>query len=114
MIGKNSIMKSSILTFFAIDWPHTLKRQDSNNDTSFQNLFDSMIKNKHKFKTKPWITTAPQKSSSIKKKIFKDYINKKDLTKKTELHNKYKSCRNIFSTLMKKSKIISPSFLKTT
>ena len=30
-----------------------------------------------KLKTKPWITTAMQKSISIKSKFFKDYIDKK-------------------------------------
>ena len=56
-----------------------------------------LSKYKLKLKTKPWITTALQK-------FLKDYIYKKNLTKKTELHNKYKSYRNILSTLMKKSK----------
>ena len=45
-----------------------------------------------------------QKSISIKNKLFSDYINKKDLSQKTELHIKYKSYRNMLSTLMKKSK----------
>ena len=47
---------------------------------------------------------ALQKSISIKNKLFSDYINKKDLSQKTELHIKYKSYRNMLSTLMKKSK----------
>ena len=106
-----------ILDYFAIDWPHILKLQNNDTNTSFQNFFDSMnrILNKHapskrlskyklKFKTKPWITMALQKSISIKNKLFSDYINKKDLSQKTELHIKYKSYRNMLSTLMKKSK----------
>ena len=59
-----------------------------------------------KFKTKPWITTTLQKSVSIKNKLFRDFINKKDLTQKTELQIKYKSYRNMLSTLMKNSKRI--------
>ena len=59
---------------------------------------------KLEFKTKPWITTALQNSVSIKNKLFSDFINKKVLTLKTELHIKYKSYRNMLSTLMKKSK----------
>ena len=52
---------------------------------------------------------------SIKNKLFSDFINEKDLTQKTEFHIKYKSYRNMLSTLMKKvNKTISPSFLKTT
>ena len=60
-----------------------------------------------KLKTKPWITTALRKSISIKSKFFKDYIDKKDLTKKSELRSKYKSYRNILFTMMitKKSEL---------
>ena len=57
-----------------------------------------LSKYKLKFKTKPWIAMALQKSISIKKKLFSDYINKK------ELYIKYKICRNMLFTLMKKSK----------
>ena len=106
-----------ILDYFAIDWSHILQLQNNDTNTSFQNFFNSMngILDKHaplkklskyktKFKTKPRITTALQKSSSIKNKLFSGFINKKDLTQKTELHIKYKSYRNMLSTLMKKSK----------
>ena len=56
---------------------------------------------------------ALQKSSSIKNKLFSDYINKKDLSQKTELHIKYKSYRNMLSTLMKiVNKTISRYFFK--
>ena len=104
-----------ILDYFAIDWPHILKLQNNDTNTSFQNFFDyiNRILDKHaplkklskcklKFKTKTWITMALQKSTSIKNKLFSDYINKKD--QKTELHIKYKSYRNMLSTLMKKIK----------
>ena len=63
-----------------------------------------LSKYKLKFKTNSWITVALQKSISIKNKLFSDFINKKDLTQKTELHIKYKSYRNKLSTLMKKVK----------
>ena len=72
-----------ILDFFAIDWPHILKLQNNGTNTSFQNFFVSLnrILDKHaplkklskyklKFKTKPWITMALQKSISIKNKLF--------------------------------------------
>ena len=62
-----------------------------------------LSKYKLKFKTKSWITMALQKSISIKDKLYSDYINKKDLSQKTELHFKYKSYRTMLSTLMKKS-----------
>ena len=61
-------------------------------------------KYKLKFKSKPWITTALQKSVSIKNKLFNDFTNKKDLTQETELHIKYKCYINILTALMKKSK----------
>ena len=51
----------------------------------------NLSKYKLKFKTKSRITTALQKSITIKNKLFSDFINKKDLTLKTELHIKHKS-----------------------
>ena len=39
-----------------------------------------LSKYKLKFKTKPWIAIALQKSISIKNKLFSDFINKKYLT----------------------------------
>ena len=106
-----------ILDYFAIDWNDISKLQNNDTNTSFQNFLDFMsrILDKHaplkklskyklKFKTKPWITMALQKSISIKNKLLSDYIDKKDLSQKTELYIKYKYYRNMLSTLMKKSK----------
>ena len=106
-----------VLDYFSVDWPHILKLQNNDIDASFQNFFDSMnnildkhalfkkiIKYKLKFRTKPWITPALQKSIFIKNKIFKNYIKKKDITQKNELHDKHKIYRNLISTLMKRSK----------
>ena len=61
-------------------------------------------KDKLKFKTKPSITPALQKSISIKNKILKNYTKKKDITQKNELHHNYKIYRNLISTLMKRHK----------
>ena len=93
-----------ILDYFAIDKPHISKLQNNDTNTSFQSFSESMnrILDKHaplkrlskyklKFKTERWITMVLQKSISIKNKLFSDYINKKDLSQKTELHIKYKS-----------------------
>ena len=107
-----------ILDYFAIDWPHILKLQNNDTNTSFQNFFDSLnrILDKHaplkkfskyklKFKTKPWITMALKKIYfNQKKNYLSDYFNKKDFSQKTEFHIKYKSYRNMLSTLIKKSK----------
>ena len=65
--------------------------------------FKKIIKYKLKFRTKPQITPALQKSISIKNKIFKNYIKRKYITQKNELHKNYKSYRNPIATLMKRS-----------
>ena len=100
-----------ILDYFSVDWLHTLKLQNNNIDASFQSFFDSMnntpdkhapfkkiTKYKLKFKTKPWIITALQKSISIKNKSFKNCIKKKNIYQKNELHSNYKIYRNLIST----------------
>ena len=61
-------------------------------------------KYKLKFKSKPWITLGLQKSISVKNKLLTNFINKKDPILKEEFHTNYKKYRNLFSTLMKKSK----------
>ena len=61
-------------------------------------------KYKTKFKSKPWITLGLQKSVSVKNKLLKNFINKKDPILKEEFHTNYKNYRNLLSTLMKKSK----------
>ena len=66
--------------------------------------FKNITKYKLKFRTKPWITPTLQKSIFIRNKIFKNYIKKKDITQKNELHNKYKIYRNLITALMRRSK----------
>ena len=61
-------------------------------------------KYKTKFKSKPWITLGLQKSVSMKNKLLKNFINKKDPILKEEFHTNYKNYSNLLSTLMKKSK----------
>ena len=68
--------------------------------------FKKISKYKLKFKTKPWITFGIQKSISVKNKLLKKFINKKDPQIKTECHEKYNKYRNVLSTLLKKSKQI--------
>ena len=57
-----------------------------------------------KFMSKPWITLGLQKSISAQSKLLTNFINKKDAVLKEEFHTKYKKCRNLLSTLMKKIK----------
>ena len=61
-------------------------------------------KYKQKFKFKPWITLALQKSISVKNKSLTNFINKMDPVLKEQFHTKYKKYRHLLCTLMKKSK----------
>ena len=61
-------------------------------------------KYKLKFKTKPWITPALQKSISIKKNLLKKIITVKDSQVKERYHNEYKDYRNMLSTILTQSK----------
>ena len=61
-------------------------------------------KYKLKFKSKPWITSGLQKSTSVKNKLLTNFVNKKDPTLKEKIHTKYKKYRNLISTLLKKTK----------
>ena len=69
------------------DWSNTLNFKHGNVNVSTENFVNNMndILDKHdpfkkiskyklKFKTKPWITAALQKSISIKNYLFKKYI----------------------------------------
>ena len=61
-------------------------------------------KYKLKFKAKPWITPALQKSISIKNNLLKKFINAKDPQVKDSYHKEYKEYRNMLSTILKQSK----------
>ena len=61
-------------------------------------------KYKLKFKTKPWITPALQKSISIKHNLLKKFITAKDSQVKESYHNEYKYYRNMLSIILKQSK----------
>ena len=108
-----------ILDYFDIDWFDLLNLNEKNVDLSTNNFLNAMnsllnkdapfkkiSKYKLKFKTKPWITFGIQKSISVKNKLLKKFINKKDPQIKAECHEKYKKYRNLLSTLLKKSKQI--------
>ena len=61
-------------------------------------------KYKLKFKTKPWITTALQKSISIIKNLLKKFITAKDPQIRERYQKEYKDYRNLLSTILKPSK----------
>ena len=106
-----------ILDYFSVDWEDLLKTDELNADNSTRMYLDKINmlldtyaplkrvnKYKMKFKSKPWITLGLQKSISVKNKLLKNFINKKDPILKEECHTNYKKYRNLLSTLMKKSK----------
>ena len=63
-------------------------------------------KYKIKFKSKPWITPAIQKSISVKNNWLKIFINSKDPQTKEIIHEQYKDYRNMLSILLKIAKQI--------
>ena len=67
---------------------------------------NSLLNKYAPFKAKPWIKFDIQKSVSVKNKLLKKFINKKDPQIKAECHEKYKKYRNLLSTLLKESKQI--------
>ena len=67
--------------------------------------FQRVNKYKLRFKTKPWITPALQKSISVKNSLLNKFIKSKDPQTKEHHHVKYKTFRNMLSTLIKKSKM---------
>ena len=72
---------------------------------SFLNNINSILdKCILKFKTKPWITPALQKSISIKNNLLKKFITAKDPQVKERYHKEYKDYKNILSTILKQSK----------
>ena len=61
-------------------------------------------KYKLKFKTKPWITPALQKSIFNKNNLLKKIITAKDPQVKERYHQEYKDYRNMLYTILKQSK----------
>ena len=52
--------------------------------------FKKVNKYKLKFKIKPWITLALQKSTSVKNSLLKKFVNCNDSQTKKQLHTRYK------------------------
>ena len=57
-----------------------------------------------KFKTKPWITPALQKSIFNQNNLLKKFVTAKDPQVKERYHKEYKDYRNMLSTILKQSK----------
>ena len=115
-----------ILDYFSVDWEDLLKTDELNADNSTRMYLDKINmlldtyaplkrvnKYKMRFKSKPWITLGLQKLISVKNKLLKNFINKKDPILKEEFHTNYKKYGNFLSTLMKKSnRLIMMNILK--
>ena len=95
--------KNFILNYFDKHWAELLQIDQQNVNLSmdiFLNKMDSILntqaplkkvnKYKLKFKTKPWITPALQKSISIKNNLLKKFITAKDTQIKERYHKEYK------------------------
>ena len=65
-------------------------------------LCKRVTKNKLRFVTKPRITLALQKSISVKNSSLNKFVKPKDPQAKEHHHIKYKTYRNMLSTLTKK------------
>ena len=107
-----------ILDYFEKNWSDVLQLDQQNVDLSIESFlnninsvldsnapFKRVKKYKLRFKTKPWITPALQKSISVKNSLLNKFIKSKDPQTKEHHHLKYKTYRNMLSTLMKKSKM---------
>ena len=107
-----------ILDYFERDWDGILNLGWNDFDLSFNNFlmninqflddkdahYRKVNKYKLKLKTKPWITSAIQKSVLIKNNFFKRYIKLSDPLIKQEVYLKYMCYRNFLSTILKTSK----------
>ena len=103
-----------ILDYFDKNWSEILQLDQHNVNLSMDSYLDHMnaildihatytkvSKYKLKFKLKPWITLALQKSISVKNSLLKKFITCNDSQTKQHLHTRYKEHRNLLSTLWK-------------
>ena len=106
-----------IFDYFDKDWTDLLQIDQQNVNLSmesFLNNINSILgahaplkkvnKHKLKFKRKPWITPALQKSIFNKNNLLKKFITAKDAQVKQRYHKEYKDYRNMLSTILKQSK----------
>ena len=111
------VQQNFVLDYFDKDWSDVLQLDQQDVNLSINSFLDKMNsildehaplkrvnKYKLKFKSKPWITPAIQKSISVKNKVLKRFIDLKDPQAKDIFHEQYKDYRYMLSTLLKKSK----------
>ena len=113
-VGQKLIKK---ISYFDKSWSDILQIDRENMDLSinpFLNNMNSILytntpfkrvnKYKLRFKTKPCITPALQKSVSVKNSLLNKFIKSKDPQAKEHHHIKYKTYRNVMNRCEKKSK----------
>ena len=106
-----------IRDYFDTDWADLLQIDQQNVNLSMDIFLNNMEfildthaplkkvnKCKLKFKTKPSITSARQKSISFKNNLLKEFLTVKDPQIKEKYHKEYKDYRNLFSTMLKQNK----------
>ena len=104
-----------ILDYFEKNWSDILQLDQKNADLSIESFLNNMTsildsnapfkrvkKYKLRFKTKPWITPALQKSISVKNPLLNKFIKPKDSQSKEHHHVKYKTYRNVINPYEKK------------
>ena len=114
------VQQNFVLDYFDKDWSDVLQLDQQDVNLSINSFLDKMNsildehaplkqvnKYKLKFKSKPWITPAIQKSISVKNSLLKRFINSNDLKSKDIFHEQYKDYKNMLSTLLKKVKQIT-------
>ena len=76
-----------ITDYFGKEWSDVLQRDNINLIINDHASWKQVDKHELKFKTKPWITLAFQKSTTAKSNLLKNFINSKDPRVKETLHD---------------------------
>ena len=110
------VHQNFVIYYFDKDWSDVLQLDQQDVNLSISSFLDNAnsILDEHapvkrvnkynlKYKSKPLITPATQKSISVKSNLLKRFINSKDPQTKNIFHEEYKGYRNVLSILLKKS-----------
>ena len=112
------LLLNFVLDYFDKNWSDVLQIDQQDVNLSINSILESMnsILDEHalskwinkyilKFKSKPWIIPAIQKSNRVKNNV-KRFINSKDSQTKKIFHKQCKDSRNKLSTFLEKAKQI--------
>ena len=106
-----------ILDLLNVDWPSIIsgeKKDPNYSINSFEDTINSLLekylplkkltKKEFKQQFKPWITFGIRKSIRRREKLYKKFINAKNVDIKEEYNKAYKELRNHIVTLCRQSK----------